>query len=87
LIFGLDTGPGLEHKPRDIDGQTERQDEREQQVDPGAQGKFLPHGLCPGENSRLSRSEIVFCSPSRGALTDKTGVYLIEPYSNIARVA
>jgi hypothetical protein len=35
----------------------------------------------------LSRSEIVVGSPSRGALTDKTGVYLIEPYSNIARVA
>jgi hypothetical protein len=35
----------------------------------------------------LSRSEIVFGSPSRGALTDKIGVYLIEAYSNIARVA
>jgi hypothetical protein len=35
----------------------------------------------------LSRSEIVVGSPSRGALTDKTGVCLIEPYSNITRVA
>ena len=37
LIFGLNTGSGLEHQPRNIDGQTERKDEREQQVDPGAQ--------------------------------------------------
>ena len=51
LIFGLNAGPGLEHKPRNVDGQTEREDEREQQVDPGAQGKFLPHG-------DLSRSEV-----------------------------
>ena len=87
LIFGLDARSGLEHKPRNIDGQTEREDEREQQVDPGAQGKFLPHSLCPGVKSPLSGSEVVFGSPSRGALTDKTGVYLIEPYSNIARVA
>ena len=87
LIFGLNTGSGLEHKPRNVDGQTEHEDEREQQVDPGAQGKLLPHGVCPGVKSRLSRSEIVFGSPSRGALTDKIGVYLIEAYSNIARVA
>jgi hypothetical protein len=36
LIFGLDARPGLEHESRNIDGQTEREDEREQQVDPGA---------------------------------------------------
>ena len=47
LIFGLNAGPGLEQKPRNIDGQTERQDEREQQVDPGTQGEFLPHRFCP----------------------------------------
>ena len=43
----------LEHKSRNIGGQTEREDERQQQVDPGAQGKILPHSL-------LSRSEIAF---------------------------
>ena len=53
LIFGLDARPGLEHQPRNIDGQTEREDEREQQVDPGTQGKLLPHGF-------LSGSEIAF---------------------------
>jgi hypothetical protein len=35
----------------------------------------------------LSGSEIGFSSRSRRALTDKTGVYLIEAYRNIARVA
>jgi hypothetical protein len=43
LIFGLNARSGLEHKPRNINRQTEREDEREQQVDPGAQGKLLPH--------------------------------------------
>ena len=38
LIFGLNTGRGLQHQPRDVDGQTEREDERQKQVDPGAQG-------------------------------------------------
>ena len=87
LIFGLNAGPGFEHKPRNVDGQTEHEHEREQQVDPGAQGKLLPHGICPGVNSRLSGSEIGFSSRSREALTDKMGVCLIEAYSNIARVA
>jgi hypothetical protein len=53
LIFGLDARTSLEHQSRNIGGQTKREDEREQQVDPGAQGKLLPHGL-------LSRSEIAF---------------------------
>jgi hypothetical protein len=65
LIFGLDARPGLEHQSRNIGGQTEREDEREQQVDPGAQGKILPHSLCPGVKSPLSGSEIVFGSSSR----------------------
>ena len=38
LVFGLDPRRRLDHQPRDIDGETERQDERQQQVDPGAQG-------------------------------------------------
>jgi hypothetical protein len=36
LIFGLNTRPGLQDEPRNIDSQAERQDEREKQVDPGA---------------------------------------------------
>jgi hypothetical protein len=36
LIFGLDARPGLEHKSRNMGGQAEREDEREQQVYPGA---------------------------------------------------
>ena len=47
LIFGLNTGGGLQDQPSDIGGQTERQDERKQQVDAGAQGEFLPHSSCP----------------------------------------
>ena len=35
LILGLNARSGLEHKPRNIDGQAEREDKREQQVDPG----------------------------------------------------
>ena len=57
LIFGLNAGPGLEHQPRNIDGQTEREDKREQQVDPGAQGKFLPHIVCPGVKSPCLRAK------------------------------
>jgi hypothetical protein len=37
--------------------------------------------------SPLPESELVFDSGSRKALTDKTGGYLIEPYSNIAGIA
>ena len=36
LILGLHTRRGLKHQPGDIDGQTEREDQREKQIDPGA---------------------------------------------------
>jgi hypothetical protein len=38
LIFSLNTRCCVQHKPCNIDGQTERENEREEQVDPGAQG-------------------------------------------------
>ena len=37
LIFGPHAGRRLYHQPRDIDGQTERQAQRQQQIDPGTQ--------------------------------------------------
>ena len=36
LIFGLDTGAGFENEPRNVGRQPERENEREQQVDPAA---------------------------------------------------
>jgi hypothetical protein len=36
LIFGLNTGAGFENEPRDVGGQPQRENEREQQVDPAA---------------------------------------------------
>ena len=59
LIFGPNTGTRLEHQPSNIDGQTKCEDKREKQVNPSAQGKFLPHVVCPGVKSRLSGREIV----------------------------
>ena len=37
LIFSTDTGSGLIDEPRDVDGQTKRENERKEQIDPGAQ--------------------------------------------------
>jgi hypothetical protein len=59
LILGLDARPGLEHESRNIGGKAEREDEREQPVDPGAQGKLLPHCLLSESEIALSRSEVV----------------------------
>jgi hypothetical protein len=36
LIFGLNARSGLQRKPRDIDGKTEHEDERQKHVEPGA---------------------------------------------------
>jgi hypothetical protein len=36
LIFGLNARRRLQYKPSDIDGQTEHEDQRQQQVEPGA---------------------------------------------------
>ena len=38
LIFGLDARRGLKDKPCDIDGETQRENERQDGVEPGAQG-------------------------------------------------
>ena len=38
LIFGLHPGPGLHHKPRDIDRQPEHENKRQQRIQPRAQG-------------------------------------------------
>ena len=53
LVLGLDPRSGFQHQPRNIGGETERKDQRKQQVDPGTQGKLLPHGF-------LSESEVAF---------------------------
>jgi hypothetical protein len=37
LVFGLDTRSGLQHKPRDIDGEAERENKRQKHIEPGAQ--------------------------------------------------
>ena len=38
LILGLNARSSLQDKPRDIDREPDREDERQQQIDPGAQG-------------------------------------------------
>ena len=38
LIFGLNARRGLQHQPCDIDGETERENERQHGVEPGTQG-------------------------------------------------
>ena len=47
LILGLNPRPRLDDEPRNVDQETEGQDQRQQQADPGTQGKFLPHGFRP----------------------------------------
>ena len=37
LIFGLNTRSGLQHQPRDIDGQAQHENERQKRVETGAQ--------------------------------------------------
>src|ERR1700730_9772993 len=74
LIFSPHPGPGLHHKPRNIDGQPKEENQRQQRVEPRAQGKLLPHRFVP--------SSYPFSGPcSQAALTAKRGGYLIEPYS------
>ena len=38
LIFGLNARTGLKDQPCDIDGETERENERQDGIEPGAQG-------------------------------------------------
>ena len=38
LIFRLHAGSGLQHEPCHVDGETERQDQRQKQIDAGTQG-------------------------------------------------
>src|SRR5262249_28653731 len=70
--------PRLDDKAADIDQKTEGQDQRQQQVDPVTQRKFLPHCSSSGFPARPQL-------PIRqdGALTAQLGGYLIETYSNI----
>ena len=58
LIFGLHARRGLQHQPRHVDGETQCQHQREQQVDAPTQGQSLPHDVFPiaslGSASRRS---------------------------------
>ena len=67
LIFGLNARPGFQNQPRDIDGEAKREDERDKQIDPGAEGEFLPHGVCPGAKGSCPRAK---CdrSPAKGSV-------------------
>ena len=52
LIFGLNARRRLQHEPRDVDDQAERENERQKHVEPGAQREFLPHGTRPCRRPR-----------------------------------
>jgi hypothetical protein len=53
LIFGADARPGIGDLPPDIDGEAKGKDDREKQIDPPAQGKLLPHVVCPDDRLSL----------------------------------
>ena len=55
LVLRLDPGPGLDDEPRNVDAEAERKDQRQQEIDPPAQGKVLPHRLCPRPRRIRSR--------------------------------
>ena len=53
LIFGLHPRPGFQYQPRNIGDQTNQQDSCDEQVEPGAERKRLPHDI-PRSSARLT---------------------------------
>jgi len=45
LVFRLHAWTGFQHQPRDVGGQTNQQDGRDEQVEPRTEGKRLPHEI------------------------------------------
>src|SRR6185437_14224687 len=55
LILGLDAGGGLQHEPCDVDGETKRKHQSQEQIDAGPQGKSMPHRKFPTVSSSSSQ--------------------------------
>ena len=64
LIFGLNARTGLQHQPRDVDGEPERENQRQQQID-AARARII------SATSISSRTAPRCGASSRGALTDQ----------------
>ena len=45
LVFRLHARTSFQHQPRDVGGQTNQQDRRDEQVEPRTEGKRLPHEI------------------------------------------